>query len=209
MNEREQPRLREVLRADHEQLQATRLRYDTRFDDELPGTTWKGIVADLLSNVGFQQLFVFRLASAASRRGLTPIAMMCSRLIRHVYGAEMHWEASIEPGIVIVHGNGLVISRSAHVSRRCILSQHVTLGISTGRVGEPSGAPRLLENVHVAPGAVLVGPITVGPDSKIAPNAVVLESIPAHSIAGPAPLVVAPRGGARAGSSDSASASNA
>jgi serine O-acetyltransferase len=182
-----------TVRADHAQLQATRQRYDSRFGSGVPPTTWRAIVADLVSNVGFQQLFMFRLASAAHRRRLTPIAMMYSRLIRHLYGAEMHWAASIEPGVVIVHGNGLVISRSAHVSRRCILSQNVTLGISTGGAGQPSGAPRLLENVHVAPGAVLVGPITVGPDTKIAPNAVVLESVPAHCVVAAAPIVVTAR----------------
>lgn len=168
--------------ADHAALQAGRERYDDRFASSGLGSAPRRIVRDLVTNVGFQQLAVFRLAQRLHRRGLTPIAMVVSRLVRHVYGAEMHWEARIAPGIVVVHGNGLVVSRSATVGPGCSLSQHVTLGISRGADGRGDGAPVLVRDVHVGPGAVLVGPIEVGAGAKIAPNAVVLHDVPSNTV---------------------------
>ena len=37
-------------------------------------------------------------------------------------------------------------------------------------------------NVHIGPGAVLLGPIIIGEGTKIMANAVVSESVPARSI---------------------------
>jgi serine O-acetyltransferase len=110
------------------------------------------------------------------------LAKVQSRLMRHVYGADIHWDAELAPGVVIVHGVGLVISHAARVGPGCILFQHVTLGESIHPVSRRVGGPTLEARVHVAPGAVLLGPIVIGHDSKIAANAVVTESIPAHSV---------------------------
>lgn len=186
--------LARTIAIDHEYLQGARDRYDARFD--APASTTSALLVDLARNIGFQQLAVFRIAQAAHRRGFGPAAMIVSRMIRHVYGAEMHWAADVEAGVVLVHGNGLVISREARVGRGCVLSQNVTLGISAGDEPGTSGAPRLDDNVHVGPGAVLAGPITIGRDSKIAPNATVLESVGERSVVRPSEPVITSRGGA-------------
>jgi serine O-acetyltransferase len=172
------------IRADHRQLQASRAKYDARFDIEQGSTTVRAILVDFLTHIGFQQMVVFRGAAALHRRKLTPAAMVLSRMIRHLYGAEMHYAADIAPGVMLVHGNGVVVSREAQVGPGCVLSQHVTLGISRNADGV-SGAPHLVADVHVGPGAVLIGPITVGPDVKVGPNAVITSDV------GPGTAVVA------------------
>lgn len=190
-----------TVQADHGEMQRLREKYDDRYE---PGTARSGgvdIVKDLVTNVGFQQLAVFRLAQACHRRRLTPLAMLISRLIRHLYSAEMHYEAAVEPGIVLVHGNGLVISRAAAVGPRCQLSQNVTLGLSSGNGDRPGGAPRLHADVNVGPGAVLVGPIEVGPSAKVAPNAVVMSDVPSDTVVLPPEPTLRPRGGRAATSS--------
>jgi len=115
-----------------------------------------------------------------SRVPLVPQVM--SRLIRHLYGAEIHWDARIEPGVSIVHGVGLVLSHAAVVGQGCILFQNVTLGENldgaTGRIG----APRLERDVHVGPGATVLGPITVGEGSKVMAGTVLTRSVPARSL---------------------------
>lgn len=180
------------LRADHAALQASQERYGDGH-----GTT-DSLLRALITNIGLQQLAVFRCAAWCSAHHLSPFAMVLSRLIRHLYGAEMHWHADIEPGVVLVHGNGLVVSRSASVAAGCTLSQHVTLGISRGADGS-AGAPRLEPNVHVAPGAILVGPIVVGSGSKIGPNAFVSDDVEPNSLVTPAPASVTQRSSRRAG----------
>ena len=63
-----------------------------------------------------------------------------------------------------------------------ILSQQVTLGESRDPESGVTGAPTLEENVHVGPGARLLGPITVGAGSKVMPNAVLMQSVPPGSL---------------------------
>jgi serine O-acetyltransferase len=45
-----------------------------------------------------------------------------------------------------------------------------------------TGAPKVGANVHLGPGATLLGPITIGDGSKVMPGAVVMDSVPPNSI---------------------------
>jgi serine O-acetyltransferase len=126
----------------------------------------------------------------AARVPLLPQVM--SRVIRHLYGAEIHWKSRIAPGISVVHGVGLVLSHAADVSAGCILFQNVTLGESVHPVTGMIGAPRLEANVHVGPGATILGPIVIGAGSKVMAGAVVTHDVPPNSlVSAPAPQVSA------------------
>jgi serine acetyltransferase/GT2 family glycosyltransferase len=186
---REWRALRHAVRADHAQLRALRAKYHG--DVVAPGA----LGSHLVRKVGFQMLAVYRVMRWADARGLPLLAPVLSRLIRHLYGAELHWKARLAPGVAIVHGNGLVLSHGAIVGPGCLLFQNVTLGESrdpaTGRVG----APRLEADVHVGPGAVLLGPITIGRGSKILAGSVVTEDVPSGSLVRPAASVVTSRSG--------------
>jgi|GEM_PF-6461658 len=171
--------LRETVRADLDALLRSQELYN---DASSSPQVWK----TLLTNIGFQQLAVYRLASWCAGHRLVPIAMVIGRLMRHLYDADMHYASDIEPGVVVVHGNGLVISRTSSVGAGCILSQQVTLGVSRIR-GRPDGSPRLDHDVHVGPGAVLVGPITVGAHTKVAPNVFVSGDVEPWTVITPAP----------------------
>ena len=82
--------------------------------------------------------------------------MITSRMIRHLYGSDIHWDARFETGVQIVHGMGLAISPKARIGKDVILFQNVTLGESG------NGAPNVGNNVHIGPGSTLLGPITIG-----------------------------------------------
>jgi serine O-acetyltransferase len=151
--------------------------------------------ADLVRRVGFQMMVAVRLMHLGRDLRLPAAGPVMSRLIRHLYGAEIHWEATIEPGVTIVHGNGLVISRSACVGSGCLLFQGVTLGESMDPESGIQGAPLLEANVHVMPNAVIVGPITIGEGSKIQANVALSVSVPPRtSVRSPDPRLI-PRSG--------------
>lgn len=138
--------------------------------------------------VGVQMLAAVRAMEFFSDIGLTLGARVTSRLVRHLYGADIHWHARFAPGVAIVHGMGLAISKKARVGRGCILFQNVTLGESHG------GAPELERDVHVGPGATLLGPIVVGAGSKVMASAVVREDVPPGSVVVAPSPEVRPRG---------------
>jgi serine O-acetyltransferase len=94
---------------------------------------------------------------------------------------------------MIVHGMGLAISHAARVARGCILFQNVTLGMGIDPTTRRTGAPTLERNVHVGPGATLIGPITIGEGSKVMAGAVVTRSVPPGSVVETPPPEVRPR----------------
>lgn len=172
--------------ADHAMLGDTDGRYR-------PNAPARGVAGDAVQRIGFQLLIAYRIMRLCRQLGLGLLARICSRLMRHLYSADVHWDAELAPGVVIVHGIGLVISHAARVGTGCVLFQHVTLGESIHPVTRQVGAPTLEPHVHVAPGAVLIGPIVIGQYSKIAANAVVSASVPARSIVESPAMVVRSR----------------
>lgn len=133
---------------------------------------------------------VMRLFSDA---GVPVAPKIVSRLIRHAYGADIHWDAALAPGVMIVHGMGIAVSHAARVGRGVVLFQNVTLGMGRHPETRESGGPTIEENVIVGPGATLLGPITVGARSKIMPGCVVVRSVPPDSLVEAATPAVNPR----------------
>jgi serine acetyltransferase/GT2 family glycosyltransferase len=188
------PGLRAEIAEDHAMLLETQGKYGS----ENLKTQTRGTASDAINNIGFQLLIGYRVMRALRASGLGLAAKFCSRLLRHLYGSDIHWDAVFEPGVVIVHGFGLAINGDVYVSRGCILFQHITLGRGLDAVTKQSGAPRLEPYVHVGVGATLVGPITVGTRSKIMPGCTLVASVPPNSVVeSPAPHI-RPRGVATA-----------
>jgi serine O-acetyltransferase len=149
-----------------------------------------GFTGDLVTRIGFQMLVAYRAMRFLADAQIPLAPMVVSRLIRHVYGSDIHWEAQLEPGVVLVHGMGLAVSAAARVERGAILFQHVTLGISRDASTTRVGAPVIEREAHVGAGATIVGPITIGARSKVMANCVVRASVPPDSLVeAPAPTV--------------------
>lgn len=166
------------VRADHAAMRSTRGRYPT------DGTSMHsaGLLSDAIRKVGFQMLIAVRVMRLVQDLHIPFGGPIVSRLIRHVYGAEIHWHATIADGVGFVHGVGIVISHGAVVGPGCILSQNITLGESIDPFTRKVGAPMLGSNVHIGAGAVLLGPICVGNETKIMANAVLDRSVPPRSL---------------------------
>jgi serine acetyltransferase/GT2 family glycosyltransferase len=172
------------LRADH----AAMLHADAKYKGRIEGRP--RLVRDSIQRIGLQMMLAYRVMRFFRAAGLGLFARITSRMIRHLYGADIHWDATLAPGVMIVHGVGLVIGHSACVARGCVLFQHVTLGESIHPESREIGTPTLEENVHVGPGATLLGPIVVGRGTKITAGALLMRSVPAQSLVEtPAPVV--------------------
>ena len=166
---------REHVRADHQALTDSDRKYASAV--ERPTS----IMSAGIQRIGFQMMIAYRVMRLCRGIGFGLGARLMSRMIRHLYGADIHWDAELAPGVVIVHGVGLVISSAARVGSGCILFQHVTLGINIDPVTRETGAPCLERNVHVGPGAVLLGPIVLGTGTKVSANVMLACSTPPNS----------------------------
>lgn len=169
---------RDAVRADYETSRRLRERYPT----DGPSMRDRGLLVAAVTQVGFQMLIVVRFMRLVRDLRIPGGAQVVSRLLRHNYGAEIHWNAEIAPGVSVVHGNGLVISHSARVGPNCLLFQNVTLGESMHPSKRAVGSPTLAADVHVMPGAILLGPIVIGSGTKIGANAVVDSDVAPGSV---------------------------
>jgi serine acetyltransferase/GT2 family glycosyltransferase len=186
--------LTEGIREDHRMIRFYADKYDAREREEDPATatgtataTATGgstfsLASDAVKKIGFQLMIAYRVMRFFRQAGLGLGAQFMSRSIRHAFASDVHWDAELEPGVVIVHGFGLAISYAAKVRGGCILFQNVTLGFGNDPETKKPGAPLLERNVHVGIGATLYGPIVVGEGTKIMAGCVLSKSVPARSI---------------------------
>ncbi len=79
---------------------------------------------------------------------------------------------NIGGGLFIQHGFATVIAAKS-IGDNCWINQQVTIGFSN-----KDDAPYLGDNVTVNAGAKVIGNITVGSNSKIGANAVVVKNVP-------------------------------
>lgn len=175
-----------AVRADHSAMRA----HDQRYAGPETGG---GLFRDLVVRIGFQMMLAYRAMRLCAVLGIPLAPQILSRVIRHLYGADIHWEADLAPGVTIVHGMGICINGSARVGAGAILFQNITLGLSIHPETRAIGAPELGRDVHVGPGATIVGPVSIGAGSKIAAGCVVTTSVPAGSLVQAAPPRVRPR----------------
>ncbi|MDD2201947.1 MAG: serine O-acetyltransferase [Firmicutes bacterium] len=121
------------------------------------------------------------------------LARLVSQAARLFTGIEIHPGATIGRGVFIDHGMGVVVGETAEVADDVTIYQGVTLGGTGKETGKRH--PTLEEGVIVSAGAIVLGSITVGRDSKIGAGAVVIHNVPPDStVVGVPGRVVARRG---------------
>jgi serine O-acetyltransferase len=145
----------------------------------------------LLTYSGLHAVWGYRLAHSLWQRGLRLPARIVSQLVRALTGVEIHPAASIGKRLFIDHGMGVVIGETAIVGDDVILYHGVTLG-GTSTLREKRH-PTIGDRVMIGAGASVLGPVTIGADSIIGANAVVVTDAPPQSSLTGIPARVRPR----------------
>ena len=127
----------------------------------------------------FKVMMHYRLAHKLYQNGHYFWARYISQRGVRKSGIEIHPGAQIGKGLFIDHGSGVIIGETAIIGDNCTLYQGVTLG----GTGKDSGKrhPTLGNNVMVGSGAKILGPFTIGDNSKIGAGSVVLKEVPPNS----------------------------
>lgn len=113
------------------------------------------------------------------QRGLKLLARWISSLVRFFTGIEIHPGATIGEGFFIDHGMGVVIGETTEIGKNVTLYQGVTLGGTSWK--KEKRHPTLEDNVVVGAGAIVLGPITIGNNSRVGANSVVVRDVREHS----------------------------
>ncbi len=113
-------------------------------------------------------------------RGARFPARALSQASRWATGIEIHPAATLGEGVFIDHGAGVVIGETAEVGDDVTIYHGVTLGGTSLDKGKRH--PTVGDRVTIGAGAKVLGAVTVGHDSRIGANAVLVRSVHDNSV---------------------------
>ena len=119
----------------------------------------------ILTYSGFHALVMYRFAHFLHVHRYKLLARIVSQFCKFLTGIEIHPGAKIGYGVVIDHGEGVVIGETAEVGNNVLIYQGVTLG-GTGK-DKGKRHPTVEDGVMICSGAKVLGPITVGKNARI------------------------------------------
>ena len=133
----------------------------------------------IINYPGVHAMFCYRINHFLwTKLHLKLLARLLSQVARFLTGIEIHPGATIGKRLFIDHGMGVVIGETTIIGDDCVLYQGVTLGgVGTGE-HKVKRHPTLLNNVMVSAGAKVIGDVTVGNNSIVGAQTVVLKDVP-------------------------------
>ncbi len=139
----------------------------------------KSTLEILLLYPGLKAIRMHRRAHKHYLLGHSFRARYISQRAAKLTGIEIHPGATIGRRLVIDHGTGIVIGETAEIGDDVLIYQGVTLG-GTGK-DEGKRHPTVKNGVMISAGSKVLGPITIGENSRVAAGAVVLRDVPPNS----------------------------
>ncbi len=140
----------------------------------------RSVIEIILCYPGLHAVWGHRISHWLWTHNLKLLARWISQVFRSLTGIEIHPGAMIGSNFFIDHGMGVVIGETAEVGN-CVTLYH---GVTLGGVNLNKGKrhPTLEDNVVVGAGAKVLGAITIGANSRIGANAVVVRAVPPNSV---------------------------
>ncbi|MCU6711639.1 serine O-acetyltransferase [Paenibacillus sp. J5C_2022] len=146
---------------------------------------------------GLHAIWAHRIAHRLYRGGWFTTARIISQASRFMTGIEIHPGATIGKRLFIDHGMGVVIGETCEIGDDVVIYQGVTLGGTGKEKGKRH--PTIGNNVVIGSGSKVLGSFSVGGNSNIGSNAVVLREVPDNCTVVGNPGRVVRRNGERVG----------
>jgi len=128
---------------------------------------------------GLHAILIHRVSHRMYLKGEYKIARLLNYWGRVLTGADVHPGATIGQGFFIDHATGVVIGETSIIGDHVSIFQGVTLGgVSTSK---EKRHPTIEDNVIIGAGAIVLGDIVIGKNSKIGAGSVVVKDVPPNS----------------------------
>jgi serine O-acetyltransferase len=146
----------------------------------------KSLASIVLTYPGVKAVFFHKISNFFYLAGFDFIARIISQTVRFFTGIEIHPGAKIGKNLFIDHGMGVVIGETSEIGNDVTIYHNVTLGgispsIDSERQRHEKRHPTIGDDVVIGSGAQILGPLTIGNNSRIAANAVVVKDVPENS----------------------------
>lgn len=144
----------------------------------------------------FRVILSYRLCSHFSRKkGLFRIGYFLLRWLHRrnqlAIGLEIPVSSTIGPGLLVHHGWATVINDNAVLGSNVTLLHSVTIG------GTEDGAPIIGDDVTIAAGAIILGPVVVGNRAIVGAGAIVTKNVPPGAVVAGNPAKVLREGNSK------------
>ncbi|MCL6119573.1 MAG: serine O-acetyltransferase [bacterium] len=133
----------------------------------------------LLCYPGLHAVYFHKISHFLWKHKFRLLARLVSQAGRFFTGIEIHPGAKIGRRFFIDHGMGVVIGETAEIGDDVTIYHGVTLGGTSWK--KEKRHPTVGDRVIIGTGAKILGPLTIGHDSKVGANSVVVNEVPAHS----------------------------
>lgn len=133
-------------------------------------------------------VWLYRLSQVAARHRAMPLALLLQARALRISGAEISPNATIGPGLCLMHSSGVVIGPEVTIGRGARIYQGVTIG--DGRL---PGQPTIGDHVTIGAGASVLGGVVVGDRVVIGAGARVTGDVSDDSVVLAPPSTVGPR----------------
>lgn len=92
-----------------------------------------------------------------------------------LYNSSIPFQCSLGKGTKFAYGGiGVVLHKRTKIGKNCMIGSNVTVGGKSGHFE----VPIIGDNVFIATGAKVLGPIVIGNNVVIGANAVVIKNVP-------------------------------
>lgn len=130
---------------------------------------------------GVWALVNYRFAHALYIRNFKRLARFIMGITQFLTAVDIHPEAKIGRRVFLDHASGVVIGQTTQIGDDVLIYQGVTLGGVSLAKGKRH--PTIENGVVIGSGAKILGNITMGENSRIGSNSVVIKSVPKNSTA--------------------------
>ena len=146
---------------------------------------FRSFIRYFLINPGFKYTCLMRTAKHCREKGVLylPMYALMRLFLNHYkykFGISIPYNTRIGVGLYIGHFGGILVNYEVEIGKNCNINQDVTIGASYG--GNYPGVPKIRDNVYIAPGAKVIGGITIGNNVAIGANYVVTKPIPDNAV---------------------------
>jgi serine O-acetyltransferase len=140
----------------------------------------RSILEVLFCYPGLHAVLFYRIAHWFWTKKMYFIGRFISHAGRFLTGIEIHPGARIGKRFFVDHGMGVVIGETAEVGNDVLLYHGVTLGGTSWK--KEKRHPTIGNNVVIGTGAKILGPITIGDNTRVGSNSVVVNDVPPNSV---------------------------
>jgi putative colanic acid biosynthesis acetyltransferase WcaB len=133
----------------------------------------KGKFITILFRLGF-----FINSNRISKVILFPYTLLYKIVVEWVLGVDLPCTTVVGKGLIIYHGQAMVIHKNTVIGNNCSLRQSTTIGTAS-----PTGkSPVIGNNVDIGCNVCIIGEITIGDNVIVGAGTVITKSVPAGCI---------------------------